>query len=246
MPTPGRRRAAGPRRRVRRLRLRPAHLSIGNSAPSGWSRGCRSFSGTSPRAKWSRSARASPASKSAIASRSIRSVIAGDAVRAARAASICAPRRPRSPAHSPNIRSRRSATRTWFRPRWTSRQAALLEPFGTGLHAVEQSCSQGGRQRGRRRSGADRAQHRARGARARRDLDRDHRARGRRRTPRARAQDGIQDGLRQAIATGSSRRARCCRPTAPTCVFDAAGRDRFAARAAAPRRRVRRSRMAGA
>ena len=49
----------------------------------------------------------------------------------------------------------------------------LLEPFATGLHAVENPASRPATARGRR-AGADRAQHRAFGQRARRHLDRYH------------------------------------------------------------------------
>ena len=124
-------------------------------------------------------------------------------------------------------------------------QAALLEPFGTGLHAVEQSCLKAGDSAVDRGSRTDRPQHRARGARPRRYIYSDDRPRGGRRSSRARADDGIQNCLRRRsrLDRAGARAAPCrrCRRR-----LRRGRRDRFAARVAAPRRRAYRSRMARA
>ena len=82
---------------------------------------------------------------------------------------------------------------------------------------------QGRRQRGGRRAGTDRPQHRALGARAGRHVNRDDGARRSMQSASRWRAGSDSKPYPPAIATGSSRRARCCPPEGADVVFDACG-----------------------
>ncbi len=136
---------------------------------------------------------------------------------------ICASRRPRSRAPSPSSPSRRSATRTWFRPRWISKPRRCSSRSAPGCTRSSSRASRPATvawSKGRDRSdSASRSSARALGVTSivMTGLD------DRRGAPRARARDGISDRGAPAMRDWKEQVRALLPADGADVVFDACG-----------------------